>query len=171
MEKSSFPENKRVARIRIIMDREHLKQKDLADALNMEPQNFSRIMISGKVSEKTCRKIIELYPEYRLEWLMGYDDSPTFTDWIEAKHHMSDVIADGIWGMIEKSLSKQGKSLRFVHRQGEHIRAYQRARADCHYTIVDQAGTVLKTLTAADLIQLEKQLQDHCDFLMYKLLS
>lgn len=165
MEKSSFPENKRVDRIKIIMERENLKQKDLAESLNMEPQNFSRIMISGKVTEKTCRKIVTLYPEYRLEWLMGYDDSMTTDDLIDAIHNRQDVVAQGVWGMIEKSLSKQGKSLKFVHRQDQHVHAYQRAHADCYYTIVDQDGAVLKTLTAVELIQFEKQLQEYCDFL------
>lgn len=80
MEKSSNAENKRVTRIKKILENEQIKQKDLADALDMEPQNFSRFMISGKVSEKTCRKIVALYPKYRIEWLLGYDDYPTIDD-------------------------------------------------------------------------------------------
>ena len=81
MEKSSIQENKRVLRIKKILEDQNLTQKDLADALNMEPQNFSRFMVSGKVSEKTCRKIIALYPEYRIEWLLGYDDFMTLEEY------------------------------------------------------------------------------------------
>lgn len=87
MEKSSFPENKRVTRIKKILELEHITQKELADKLinprtgnSMEPQNFSRIMISGKVSENTCEKIVAVYPQYRLEWLLGYDDYMTESD-------------------------------------------------------------------------------------------
>ncbi len=173
MEKSSNPESKRVTRIKIILEREHITQKDLADRLvdphdpkkSMEPQNLSRMMKTGKITEKTCQRIIAAFPEYRLDWLMGFDDYMTFEDWIDSTHHQQDVVAQGIWGMIEKSLSKQGKSLRFVHRQDQHVHAYQRAHADCYYTIVDQDGAVLKTLTAVELIQFEKQLQEYCDFL------
>jgi len=63
------------------MEREGLKQIDLADLIDMEPQNFSRIMRSGKVSEKTCQKIVAAFPEYRVEWLLGYDDFMTKSDW------------------------------------------------------------------------------------------
>ena len=80
MEKSSFQGNKRVSRIKKILEEQNLTQKDLADALDMEPQNFSRFMVSGKVSEKTCRKIVALYPEYRLSWLLGIDDYMTESD-------------------------------------------------------------------------------------------
>lgn len=80
MEKSSNAENKRVSRIKILMKREGIKQIDLADMLDMEPQNFSRIMTTGRVTEKTCKKIVSHYPQYRLQWLLGYDDCMTLED-------------------------------------------------------------------------------------------
>ena len=80
MKKSSNSENKRVTRIKKILELEKIKQINLADALEIEPQNFSRFMVSGKVSEKTCRKIVAIYPKYRIEWLLGYDDYMTIDD-------------------------------------------------------------------------------------------
>lgn len=172
MEKSSFPENKRVTRIKKILELENISQKDLADRLidprtgnSMEPQNFSRIMISGKVTEKTCKKIVAVYPKYRLEWLLGYDDSMTFEDWIDDTQRLKDKAADGMWAIIEKSLQKQGKSLRFVHRANEHVDSSQRLKADCYYSIVDQDENEVKRLTAVEMVKFEMQIQEYCDFI------
>ena len=84
IEKSSFSENVRVSRIKELLKDKGLKQKDLADVLDIEPQNLSRCLTSGKVSEKTCLKIIEAFPEYRLEWLLGYNDYKTEEEITEA---------------------------------------------------------------------------------------
>ena len=91
MEKSSFLENKRVERIKKILEREKISQKDLADALidprdpekSMEPQNLSRMMKTGKITEKTCKRIVAAFPEYRIEWLLGIDDYMTARDAID----------------------------------------------------------------------------------------
>lgn len=65
----------RVERIETLMKRENFKYaQDFADRIDILPQNFSRAMQSGKISEKMCQKIINKFPEYRIEWLLGYDD-------------------------------------------------------------------------------------------------
>lgn len=170
MEKSSFPENLRVSRIRTLLDREGLKQKDLADALDIEPQNLSRCMVSGKISEKMCRNIVECFPEYRIEWLLGDDDSMTDIEWADNIQNMKDLVADSMWGIIEKSLNKEGKSLKFVHRTGQHVDSSERLRADCYYSIVDREGNELKRLTALEMVQFEEKIQEYCDFMTGKYL-
>lgn len=74
MGKSSFSENITVIRIRELLKREGIPQCKLADDIDRDAKHFSRDMCSGKVSEKTCRKIIEVYPDYNLEWLLGISD-------------------------------------------------------------------------------------------------
>lgn len=170
MEKSSFSENLRVSRIRTLLDREGLKQKDLADALDIEPQNLSRCMVSGKISEKMCRKIVECFPEYRIEWLLGDDDSMTDIEWADNIQHMKDLVADSMWGIIEKSLNKEGKSLKFVHRSGQHVDSTERLRADCYYSVVDREGNELKRLTALEMVEFEQKIQEYCDFMTGKYL-
>ena len=171
MEKSSNADNKRVQAIKRLMQREGLKQIDLADALNMEPQNFSRIMKTGKVSEKTCQKIHDLYPEYRIEWLLGFSNEPTENDVISNYFRMKNLVADGMWAIIEKSLNKQGKSLRFNPRQNQHVDATQRLHADCYYTIVDsKTEEELKRLTALQMVEFEEKIQEYTDFLTERFL-
>ena len=74
MKKSSFSENVRVSRIKTLLEREELKQKDLADMLDIEPQNLSRCLCSGKVSDKMCRNIGDHFPKYNVMWLLGDSD-------------------------------------------------------------------------------------------------
>lgn len=170
MEKSSFSENVRVSRIKTLLKREGLKQKDLAEALEIEPQNLSRCMVSGKISEKMCRNIVECFPEYRIEWLLGDDDSMTDIEWADNIQHMKDLVADSMWGIIEKSLNKEGKSLKFVHRSGQHVDSSERLRADCYYSVVDREGNELKRLTALEMVEFEQKIQEYCDFMTGKYL-
>lgn len=165
MKKSSFPENKRVTRIKKIMELENIDQQDLAAAIDMFPQNFSRFMVSGNVSEKTCRKINEVYPQYPLEWILGYVDYIT----PEAQYHdyqlRADIVSKGIMGMIDKTLKPQGKTILFRHRQIDEPHANTRMQYDCYYVIVDADGNELKRLTAEEMIRFEMQIQEYCDFM------
>ena len=77
MRKSSNYENIRALRIRELLKRKNLKQIDLAEKLDIEPQNLSRCLVSGKVSEKMCKKIAALFPDIQETWLLGYTDSMT----------------------------------------------------------------------------------------------
>lgn len=161
----------RVERIEELMEREKYKnRKDFAHDIDMLPQNFSRSMTSGKISEKICEKIVKAFPQYRIEWLLGYDESPTHHEWADAIQNRKDVTADCMWGVIEASIRKQGKSLRFVHRTGEHVDSSQRLRADCYYNVVDCEGNVLKKLSAREMVEFEQKIQEYCDFLTGKYL-
>ena len=170
MEKSSFSGSKRASRIRELLQREGLKQKDLADRIDTEPQNLSRCLRSGNVSEKMCRKIAACFPAYRIEWLLGYDDYMTHYEWADGVQLMKDLAADSMWGIIETSLQKQGRSLKFVHRAGQHVDSSERLKADCYYSIVDHDGKELKRLTALEMVQFEQKIQEYCDFMVGKYL-
>lgn len=171
MEKSSKPEDVRVSRIKSFLKKENLSQKDFAIlVLNMEPQNVSRFMKSGRVSEKTCQKIVEKYPDYLIDWFLGYSDDMTIYDRVDSIQRMKDLVADSMWGIIEKSLNKEGKSLKFVHRSGQHVDSSERLHADCYYSVVDRKGTELKRLTAFEMVQFEQKIQEYVDFLSGKYL-
>lgn len=66
----------RVQRIEeIMLDLNYNHRKDFAHDLDMLPQNFSRDMKANKISEKACQRIIRIFPQYNLEWLLGYSDT------------------------------------------------------------------------------------------------
>lgn len=156
----------RADRVKILMKREKITQTVLADRIYQTQQNVSRIMQKRQpLTEETARLIVKAFPEYRLEWILGYDDFMTHEDYWDNRQTLKDRTADGMWAIIESSLAKHGRSLRFVHRANEHVNSSQRARADCYYSIVDSDGNELKRMTAVEMIRFEMQIQEYCDFL------
>ena len=73
--------NVRGDRIKTIYKEMGLSQGKLAGELNM-PQSAISEMVNGRrtVTETTARAIVEKFPKYRFEWLMGYDDYKTLMD-------------------------------------------------------------------------------------------
>lgn len=178
----------RAERLKILIDRLGIKQNALAKMIFQSQQNISRIIqLKQPLTEETAKDIINavnriidekqakqagITPEeyghhctFRLQWLLGYDDSMTQEDWIDNIQRLKDRAADGMWAIIEKSLQKQGKSLRFVHRANEHVDSSKRLKADCYYSIVDQDGNEVKRLTAVEMVRFEMQIQEYCDFI------
>lgn len=170
MEKSSLVNEKRVSAIRSLLKEQNLKQKDLAERIEVEPQNLSRVMVSQKISEKMCRKIAKCFPEYRVEWLLGYDDYKTIYEEAENIQNTKDIVADSMWAIIETSLKKREKSLRFNHKRSEHVDSRERLHADCYYTVVDKEGNELKRLSAFEIVTIEQKIQEYCDFITEKYL-
>lgn len=140
-------------------------RKDFAHDVDILPQNFSRDMNSYKISEKTCRKIIAVFPDYRIEWLLGYDDIPTHYDWADSIQEKKDSTAQCCWGIFEHSLQKKGQSLKFIHRTNQHLDSTERLHSDCYYSVVDNEGNEIKRLTAIEMVELEQKLQEYSDFL------
>lgn len=176
MEKTSTVEEKRVSAIRELLKREGLKQHELAGRINvakkgqpfkpMEAQNLSRALTKRKVTDKLARRVWELYSDkYRIEWLLGLDDYPTYYEWADGVQRKKDVTADCMWGIFENSLQKKGHSLKFIHRSGQHLDSSERIHADCYYSVVDNYGKEVKRLTATEMVQLEQKLQEYADFL------
>ena len=64
-----------------LIEREKIKQQELADLLFMSQQSISRIIQKKQsLTDQTARAIIKAFPDYRIEWLLGYDDVMTHTD-------------------------------------------------------------------------------------------
>lgn len=161
----------RAERVKKLIEREKISQVDFASRIFQTQQNISRILnLKTALTEETARDIVTAFPEYRIEWLLGYDDSMTDYEWADNVQNMKDLVADSMWGIIEKSLNKEGKSLKFVHRSGQHVDSSQRLRADCYYSIVDRDGNELKRLTALEMVQFEEKIQEYCDFMTGKYL-
>ena len=161
----------RAERVKQLIEREGISQIDFANRIFQTQQNVSRIInLKTALAEETARDIVTAFPEYRIEWLLGYDDSMTDYEWADNIQNMKDLVADSMWGIIEKSLNKEGKSLKFVHRTGQHVDSSERLRADCYYSIVDREGNELKRLTALEMVQFEEKIQEYCDFMTGKYL-
>ena len=71
----------RAERVKILIDRENIKQTEFAKRIFQTQQNVSRIVQKKQpLTEETARQIVKAFPEYRIEWLLGDDDHMTATD-------------------------------------------------------------------------------------------
>lgn len=68
-------------------------QSNIAEQINTSQQVLSNV-INGKanLTEDTAKRIINLFPEYRLEWLLCIDDFKTYPD--EADHYKDMLISE-----------------------------------------------------------------------------
>lgn len=162
----------RAERVKELIEREGISQIDFGRRIHQTQQNVSRIInLKTALTEETALDIVAAFPEYRIEWLLGYDDARTDYERADNIQLMKDLVADSMWGVIEKSLNKKGKSLKFVHRSGQHVDSTERLHADCYYSVVDRkTGKELKRLTALEMVQFEQKLQEYCDFISEKYL-
>ncbi len=96
------PSNIRFERISELLEREKLTKKEFAERLEREPNNVSRILKSKKISEDFINSIINAFPDYQKEWLLGYGRIPTYTE-AERARELQDVL-DAPITMLESSL-------------------------------------------------------------------
>lgn len=78
----------RAERVKILMKRENINQTQLAELIPQTQQNISRILTNKQpLTEENAKRIVELFPGYRLQWLLGYDDVMTQTDQLRTLIH------------------------------------------------------------------------------------
>ena len=68
-------------RLKEICDEQNISQSMLSEMIHISQQTISK-MINGKSSltDQTARIIVDCFTEYRMEWLLGYDDYKTMFD-------------------------------------------------------------------------------------------
>ena len=69
---------KRCKRLKQIIDETKITQYHLAELTNISPQSISNMVrCKANVTEKTARAVVEAFPQYNFEWLMGQSDYKT----------------------------------------------------------------------------------------------
>ncbi len=84
MKKSKVEINaKRAERFRKILSDSGMNQRDFAEQADISQQLISKIINQKTgLTEGTAQRVVSAFPEknYRIEWLMGYDDHQTYAD-------------------------------------------------------------------------------------------
>ena len=97
-----------IDRINTLMKIEKLSQKELSKRINCTSENINRI-IKGKhgLTMDMANQIINAFPEYRIEWLLGYDDCRTHNEYIEKcmkeSDHYQRTLKDCILELIKNN--------------------------------------------------------------------
>lgn len=102
-------------RLKSLLARSGITQKQLAEKLSYTPQHISQIVQGNRRMpfELAQRIIQEVFPEYRVEWLMGRDDIKTEDDriskYFDAMEKKQDLILSVIelHGYIVKDVTKE----------------------------------------------------------------
>lgn len=173
MEKSSSLGNIRASRIKELIKREGITQEALALKLPvtsrkgqdpttmMDPQNLSRCLTSGKVSEKLCRKINKAYPEYRIGWLLGYEEHATQKE--ELLHKVEKLNENGslLWKGFLSFASLSGFHTEIASIPGEKFMDTFKNMKE--YCTISRDGKSI-TLSMAELNSFTEELCDYVEF-------
>lgn len=133
----------RAERVKEVYRREGLTQTKFAEVVKIPQQAVSE-MIRGKrtVTEESARRIHDCFPQYRLQWLMGYDEYMTTED---------------VWAQIGEGM-KRFSAQRQAFYQGVTLLA-----SACGYAIDGNTvshGGVSVTLSQAEREQLFNEIRD-----------
>ena len=95
----------RAERLKILIEREGITQTDFANRIHQTQQNVSRIVkMKQALTEYTAREIISEFPEYREEWLLGYDDIMLKKDFRKEYIRRSDATNDATITILDSAL-------------------------------------------------------------------
>ena len=101
---------KRAERVKILIDREKITQTELANRIYQSQQNISRIIQKRQpLTEETARDIISVLPkdrEYRIEYLLGYDDFMTKEDLRKHYIQQTDATNDATIQILNSALQE-----------------------------------------------------------------
>ena len=160
---------KRAMRIKELIEREGINQREFAARTHQTQQNVSRLVHQRiALTEEAAKNIVRAFPDYRIEWILGYDDSPTEYEWADHVQKSKDQTAESIWGIVETALNQKNKSLKFVHRTGQHVDSSERLYSDCWYSVQDSEGREVKRLTPLEMAQFEQKIFEFTDFMCQK---
>lgn len=163
----------RAERVKTLIEREkHLhdpkfSQVKLADKIHMTQQNISRIVqMKQPLTEETARLIIEAFPDYRIEWLLGYDNDMTenekYLNKLDKAKSRSELLHDAIHSFLQLSGFDIKDTYHFsLHGDVDENEAYNRIM-DAGYIISRDGKSV--SMSLEDFTNFAKEINDYVAF-------
>ena len=98
----------RAERLRKLIKREGISQIKLASLINRSQQNISKVInLKATLTEDNAQFIISAFPEYRIEWLLGYDDvmlkKDYFAKTLKKAQGESEIMEQALFGLAALS--------------------------------------------------------------------
>lgn len=156
----------RAERVKKLIEREGISQIDFANRIFQTQQNVSRIInLKTALTEETARDIVTAFPEYRIEWLLGYDDAMTtaeqFSNAIQTMNEEGELLHRGFMSFAKLS----GFNVDVAPIAGNKTleETFQNMKEHC--TITRDGKSV--TLSLSELNAFENEL---CDYIEFRLL-
>jgi len=156
----------RAERLKIMIENENITQTKFAESIPMSQQSVSNIInCKTALTEETAREILKIYPRYRIEWLLGFDDSMTDADFlsdvVQNMENEASLLHRGLFSFAKLSgFQIDCPSLSGSHSIDEY---FQRRKRIC--TISRDGKSV--TFSDKELNDFENEL---CDYIEFRLL-
>lgn len=104
---------KRAENIKKLIELEHITQGTFAKKTHQTPQNVSRIVqMKQPLTEENAKIIHQAFPEYSLEWLLGYTDCMTYSEMLDDFYKKAQKIEDDNYYIVRYLMRK--KDIDFV---------------------------------------------------------
>ena len=136
---------------------------DFAAKIGMKPQNFSRTM-KRNITDKTCQQIINAFPKYNLQWLLGYSDIKTnkekFFVGIQELETETQLLDNGLYSFTQVS----GFTVDISPMDGSIDEILHSIKS--HYCTISKDDKSI-TLSLEDLRHFENEI---CDYVEFRLL-
>lgn len=85
-------------RLKLILDEQGISQSKLAKEIHLSQQTISRIIQgTASLTPQTAGLIIDLYPQYRASWLLGFDEQKTAADQLRNTFQTMQQESDQLW--------------------------------------------------------------------------
>lgn len=95
----------RAERLKMLIDREEMSQTAFSEKIGYSQQHVSGIVRQKTaLTEETAADIISVFPEYRIEWLMGLDDFMTHEDFKRAYIKNNDIRNNALLTVLDAAL-------------------------------------------------------------------
>lgn len=135
---------------------------DFATKIGMKAQNLSRTM-KRNITDKTCQQIINAFPKYNLQWLLGYSDiklnRDLFISEIQKAETESQLLDNGLLSFTQLS----GFTVDFSPIDGSIEEIIHSIESHCTISKDDKSIT----LSLEDLRHFENEI---CDYVEFRLL-
>lgn len=156
----------RAERVKILIDREGITQTEFAERIFQTQQNVSRIInLKTALTEETARDIVSAFPGYRIEWLLGYDDSMTvieqFMNTVQTANEEATLLHHGFMSFAQLS----GFKIDVAPIVGNETLEETFQNIKNHCTISRDGKSV--TFSLSELNSFENEL---CDYIEFRLL-
>ena len=158
-------------RVKIIREAANLSQKEFGDLIGLTQQSINRIeKLKQPLEEPNAKRIIEVFPEYRLEWLLAYDNFMN----VAAKRHDTESHkwkrADCLLGIINNEFMRNGYRLKMCV-VGESFDGYRPTDKDGYYVIENKSNKTVRILSCNDYFRLEEEIELMVGYLIDKTLK
>lgn len=155
-----------------------LSQKEIADACSQLSQQRVSLILKGEadLQEYQAQDLAKSFPPYRAEWLMGFDEYPTESDFIAAQRRKemqaSDCASMDMHGLLMKLAIRAGYVFAIdTTKLGEADEDLTVKEGEASFSVFKRGARGSTRLSAKEVQDIEQQILSFTDYQFWKVMS